>query len=86
MSTITRHPSQIVKPPGAVSIATDCFECAHYRLGGSCPAYPDEIPDEIFRGYVQHDVVLPGQTGEWVFEAPPDLEVQWLDADGNPLP
>lgn len=45
-----------------------CLECRHYRRGsgvrgGSCEAYPQGIPREIYSNKVRHDVPYPGDNG-----------------------
>lgn len=41
-----------------------CLLCAHYRMGtGSCDAFPDGIPEEIFTGLVDHAKPYPGDHG-----------------------
>jgi hypothetical protein len=46
-----------------------CFSCKHYDVDrGSCPAFPDEIPDEIYYGTNEHGSKIKDQTGEFVFE------------------
>lgn len=52
-----------------------CFECKHLinaRDGKyKCKAF-DEIPDNIASGEDQHETILPGQKGDYVFEKADD--------------
>lgn len=45
-----------------------CLRCAHYKLGMTCPAFPDGIPAEIVAGLEPHDSVREDQEGELTFE------------------
>jgi hypothetical protein len=49
-----------------------CRWCVHFRIDGTCVAYPERIPSMIEDGQVDHLVPRPGQVGETVFERSPD--------------
>ena len=40
-----------------------CILCAHYQMGGTCDAFPDGIPGEIFDGRVDHAQPYAGDHG-----------------------
>lgn len=40
-----------------------CIECARYRMGGTCEAFPDGIPTEILTGAFDHSKPHPGDHG-----------------------
>jgi len=48
-----------------------CLTCKHYRetaVGAACTAFPDGIPDDIFRNVVMHSTPIEGDNGiiwEW---------------------
>lgn len=46
-----------------------CFLCKHLNGLGMCEAFPDGIPEDIMSGDVSHDHPIPGQVGDYVFEA-----------------
>jgi hypothetical protein len=46
-----------------------CFKCRHFRkISGGCDAFPENIPDSIAKEGEPHDVPLPGQGNDIVFE------------------
>lgn len=58
-----------------------CFNCRHllYSGGmlsqdkgerGKCEAFPDGIPDDIWFHGIEHDKMMPGQLGDFVYEEP----------------
>ncbi len=54
----------------SVKVRSDCAGCKHYpRHSFSCPAFPEEIPEEIRFNVVKHREVRPDQTGDYVFES-----------------
>lgn len=62
---------------------SQCAACAHYRwgsssVGGQCAAFPDGIPEEIYRNRVRHDRPYPGDNGI-MFEKDPS----WGAAGGD---
>jgi hypothetical protein len=44
-----------------------CQTCANYLGEGSCLAYPERIPEQIFRGDAEHTSTRPDQTGDGVY-------------------
>ncbi len=50
-----------------MSTSTYCLHCKHYEFGLRCPAFPEEIPDDIFTGEVEHDQMRSDQEGECIF-------------------
>lgn len=58
---------------------SQCSSCKHLdreNIGWTtrCPAFPKGIPFEVLETEVKHDVVIPGQTGETVYEVLPGYE------------
>jgi hypothetical protein len=52
-------------------ISDQCLLCARHRGNGTCPAFPDGIPHEIWGGEFDHSEPWPGgdngfQFVEWV--------------------
>ncbi len=45
-----------------------CIECKNYINHLTCTAFPDGIPDEIVFNGMPHDLPLPDQDNEIVFE------------------
>lgn len=47
-----------------------CNNCKHYQSRLNCKAFPlpKTIPDEILTGEKVHNSVLPGQTGDFIFQ------------------
>jgi hypothetical protein len=46
-----------------------CFSCKHYDIDkGTCDAFLEEIPDEIYLGDNDHSKPLPDQKNDIVFE------------------
>lgn len=48
---------------------SQCAVCKNYVLGKKCWAFPDGIPDDVFKDRVTHDHVIEGQFGEYVFSS-----------------
>lgn len=44
-----------------------CETCKHKILGAGCSAF-SEIPDEIYYNDVEHDKIIDGQKGDFIFE------------------
>jgi hypothetical protein len=61
--------SKFDEPLGIVF--SDCCTCKHL-VGGKCPAFPDDIPPEIWKARERHREVRPDQTGELVYSKRPD--------------
>lgn len=60
-----------------------CLGCAHYRRGskvrgGSCEAYPQGIPHEIYSNKVRHDAPYPGDNGIMFDPAPVDPDAEFV--------
>lgn len=51
---------------------SQCSSCEHMSDEGDCPAFPKGIPDAIFNNDVEHDRVMLGQVGDYVFTSIPD--------------
>jgi hypothetical protein len=49
-------------------MSTQCLGCKHFIAFGYCLAFPKGIPNEQITGEAQHDAVLPGQVGTYVYE------------------
>jgi len=51
-----------------------CEQCLHLQGYGKnglfCLAFPDGVPEEILSGAVEHDRVIEGQEGEYVYTHP----------------
>ncbi|HYW94091.1 MAG TPA: hypothetical protein VE870_00730 [Bacteroidales bacterium] len=45
-----------------------CNRCKHYLGYLKCKAFPEEIPDEIIRGKIDHCSPLPGQENDLTFQ------------------
>lgn len=45
-----------------------CFNCEHYLVGGTCLAFPDGIPVEIWKGQNRHEEPLKEQENDLTFE------------------
>jgi len=45
-----------------------CLFCKHFKIDGSCAAFPTGIPLVIISGELEHTRVVKGQTGETVYE------------------
>ena len=46
-----------------------CMYCKHYLKNNRCKAFQDkQIPYEIMTGQIDHDIVLPYQNGDYVYE------------------
>ncbi len=43
--------------------STQCLHCDRYRMGATCEAFPEGIPDEIMTGQYDHHVPYPGDNG-----------------------
>lgn len=47
---------------------SQCATCHHYDWDNySCQAFPDGIPDAILRGDKQHNSVVTGQIGAFIY-------------------
>lgn len=47
----------------------NCLKCKFLDVeNGGCLAFPNGIPFEITEGIIEHDKVIQGQVGEYVFE------------------
>jgi len=54
-------------------ILTYCAQdCVFYKKEGKCQAFPKGIPDEIQEGEIEHNKVIEGQTGDFVFTSHAD--------------
>ncbi len=67
MSDIVGYNEPLFKIP-----CNDCKHFAHSIKGPECKAY-DKIPNDILLGRVEHDKVLPGQKGNFIFEPSEEL-------------
>lgn len=47
---------------------SQCQICKHYQLLGRCPAFEDEIPNQIYLNEIVHDKPLEEQDNDIVFE------------------
>ncbi len=58
-------------------IGFQCIRCKHYQWNLSCKAFPSPnyIPREIVTDEVDHDIVIPGQEGDYVC-APEAIEAE----------
>lgn len=53
----------------------NCLNCKFLDVeNGGCLAFPNGIPLEITEGIIEHDKVIEGQVGEYVFEKDEDAE------------
>lgn len=46
----------------------NCITCKHYRMNGTCKAFPDRIPLFFISGEAPHDRVIKGQQGSTIYE------------------
>jgi hypothetical protein len=50
----------------------NCFKCKYYNRYDpdkhSCKAFPRGMPEKVFYNKIDHDHIIEGQTGEYVFE------------------
>lgn len=54
-----------------------CMMCKHYLRDNKCKAFTtNQIPYEIMIGQIEHDLILPYQNGEWVFEEKKEFKKQ----------
>jgi hypothetical protein len=54
-----------------ISVSICESECKHFyqdKDGFTCRAFPKGIPKEIIDGKIEHDVIIKGQVGNFVFE------------------
>lgn len=49
-------------------IIETCLNCVHYQFGRKCAAFPDKIPDKIWKGEDDHIKPLPEQKNDVVFK------------------
>lgn len=50
-----------------------CIGCKHYDAENDvCPAFPDIVPQDIYDKIIKHNVILPNQVGETIFEPEED--------------
>jgi len=47
---------------------SQCHYCKHNHSDGTCDAFSDSIPGQIFAGEHDHRVLFPGQENDIVFE------------------
>ncbi len=63
-----------------------CSRCEHYLGKGKCPAFPDGIPREILWRSNAHTEIVPGQSGNLVFEPKnPEFEKKIKEKQENYL-
>lgn len=54
-----------------------CFECSHlHKDYRTCPAFPQGIPEDIIAGKRIHKKIHPQQTGDTLFQALPDEDIE----------
>lgn len=58
-----RNRSEFEAAVGALRADKQCFECTHYRIGGTCAAFADGIPNELFFGTFDHRYPHPDDAG-----------------------
>lgn len=46
---------------------SQCANCVHFKNGYICPAFPNGIPENLLEGTQQHNSLIKGQTGDYVF-------------------
>lgn len=51
-----------------------CFNCAHYKGLGVCPAFPTGIPEAILRRGADHDELIGSEAEPVVFKVRPGRE------------
>lgn len=61
-----------------------CASCKHLKADLTCPAFPDEIPNEIWWDAEDHREKRKGQTGDTVWELKPGSEKELALYDGAP--
>ena len=62
---------------------SQCWACAHYRVGRTCAAFPLGIPNEVFSGKFDHSRPHPNDSG-WRFAARPAPNTASRMAGANP--
>ena len=45
-----------------------CRNCIHYQKNGKCRAFPNGIPIMFASGDIEHNQVIVGQVGDFVYE------------------
>ena len=57
-----------------------CFDCEHFRGAkvGTCDAFPEHIPEQIWLGKFHHDKAFPGDRG---FRFQPGDAIEFLSVD-----
>lgn len=56
------------------AIVLPCSTCIHFdRVSGTCPAFPDEIPEVIISGNDKHLEPLPDQDNNIVYTKDPNV-------------
>ena len=50
-------------------VYSQCAICKNYVLNKKCWAFPDGIPDKVFRNDIVHDHVIDGQFDKYLFES-----------------
>lgn len=60
-----------------------CLMCSHYRhdskvRSGSCEAYPQGIPREIYSNKARHDIPYPGDNGIMFDPVPVDPDGEFV--------
>ncbi len=54
----------VLDGPGSRPWKSDtCWDCVHSRVGKTCLAFPDGIPDELWGAYQGHREPYPGDHG-----------------------
>jgi hypothetical protein len=49
-----------------MSQSMQCIGCIHYQMEMKCDAFPEQIPDAIFIGEIDHEQPHPGDHGiQW---------------------
>lgn len=46
--------------------SNQCVTCLYFA-GNTCFAYPERIPYEIISGQMDHNAILPGQVGDYIW-------------------
>jgi hypothetical protein len=53
---------------------SQCSFCKHYLGNYTCPAFPDELPDNLMTGESTHNTIIKGQKGNYTYSPQDEYE------------